>query len=235
MIISFYPGAGGNKFFRSISGLEWQVHGIAYDNLVRDQESQHRYLYENSAEEVSDEDIVLTHCVHTPLVRRLFPSHAITVIAFPFQDCLRREWQLAGRQRYIDRTNHGKQQNFILNLYRSIKDRAWPEITCADEIDRLPQDIKDELSMELTKNQSVNKENTTAYAKLKKKYQDDIESAYEAIIWHENYYNQYPLDISFASKVIYLSNHSEFATHMRSELDLYPSATFDDCWRILHE
>ena len=233
MIIAFYPGAGGNKLFRSLTGQEWQTHRVPYDHLVLGQSTDLRYINENSTVDTGN-DFILTHCVNTPLLKRLFPTQTITVINFPLENCLRREWHLSGHDRYLVKLSLMEKQKSILELYQAVKDSSWIEITREDEIEKLPQNILDELRMHL-ENQRNSKPLETGLARLKQKYHNELESAFEQIKWHKDYYDRYPLDIAYASQTIDLYDCSEFSLHMRSELDLYPSATFNDCWKVLHE
>jgi hypothetical protein len=244
MIISYYPGAGGTKFCNSISGTQWQTHGIAYDkkthdmasdNLWSNETSQPRYLDENSVVAADKNDFILTHCVNTPLIKKLFQTQTIVCIVFPLKDCLRREWRLAGQDRYRSKLKHLERQNSMLDLYHAIKDDSWIEITNVDELEVLSQNIKDELTAEYIKNQPQFARIDAPLARLKQKYEHEIESAFEQITWHKDYYDRYPLDLSHAAQVIELCDCSEFSLHMQHELGLYTSQTFDDCWSVIYE
>ena len=63
-----------------------------------------------------------------------------------------------------------------------------------------------------------------------------INSAYEIISWHINYYHQlYPVDIA-AQQIIDIDNdNTEFSELMRQELSLYHSEIFDQVWNTLNE
>jgi hypothetical protein len=78
MIIAFYPGGGGNRYYHYLQGRRDFDQLTTYDNLLTDQEFSYRYLTSDSL--LLDQELILTHCVNAPLLRRLFPAHTITII-----------------------------------------------------------------------------------------------------------------------------------------------------------
>jgi hypothetical protein len=104
MIIAFYPGAGGNRYYHYINGRNEFDACTTYDHLLNSQKFEYRYLDNDS--KLDDQPTILTHCVDVPLLRKLFPQQTdIRVIVSDLDASLRREWQLAGRHRQQRSTN----------------------------------------------------------------------------------------------------------------------------------
>lgn len=226
MIIAFYPGAGGNKYLLSLHNRQWQTHGRYYDNQVINQPPFYRYLYNDSKSEI-ESGYILTHCVHTPLIKKLWPDKKITVLLFDLKSCLCREWMLKGHNAYIDKLSSPD----MLELYVAIRDPSWPVITCVTDLYNLPCKIKKEFDTEYST--MINP--THPDAVLKKKYSIEIDSALANISWHKKYYNDYPLNLDYCDTLIDNHTTSSFVSHMQKELDLYRSQVYDDCWEQLHE
>jgi len=228
MIISYFPGAGGNRYLRMLRGDEWHSPHQGYDDLIRDQRPDHRYLYPNST--IEKTGIILTHCINTPLIKKICPEHQVVVILGNLQSCLRREWSLYGHSRYWQRIDPVSQD--MLDLYLAVRDPSWPQIDQIEDIGNLPANIKSEFQ----KFQSATTQRicpVDPLDKLKKEYNDRLDSAYAAIQWHLDYYDQYPLDLSQCDSVIDLDGENLFASIMKPELDRYPSELFDRCWEAL--
>lgn len=230
MIICFYPGAGGNRFYRSFSNQEYTSLGQSYDHTVKMQLYQDRYPM-SADHSSSPKPYVLTHCMNTPLVKNIWPDHEIYVIMFDMQPCLRREWILEGHDRYlakkVDMDAHTRKQE----LYDAIKDPSWPTIASVSDIEELPAVIKNEFQARW---QEQNPQSPTGGELVRQKYNILIDSALAAIAWHREYYQRWPVDITCADHVIDLTGESEFARLMRKELALYCSQLFDDCWDSVH-
>ena len=65
---------------------------------------------------------------------------------------------------------------------------------------------------------------------------DKINSAYEIIQWHRDYYNQYPVDFTGAEQVIDIdADNDEFGVLMQTELDRYQSEIFNQVWDTVNE
>jgi len=231
MIISFYPGSGGNKYYRYQQNQEWQTFQKGYDLAVNDQYEGHRYPTKNFVDIHINTDTILTHCLDTALIRSVWPNHKITVIIADVQSSLRREWMLFGHQRYLSRVTDN---NSKLELYQAIKDIKWPNIDSEDQLQQLPNNILKELNNEWNKN-NFKKPELAPLARLKKHYVDLIDSAIESIYWHKNYYQTYPINLTYADTTINVDQGSDdFAQHMKEELNCYKSDLFDHCWKTAH-
>jgi len=227
MIIAYYPGAGGNKYYCNITNREWQTHHQGYDLHVKDQEFQHRYLYHDSVSN-GDFPVILTHCMNTPLIQKIWPNLPIFVILADMHSCLRRQWLLYDLNKYLAQI--GQINPNILEFYEAIKDQSWPMVTDANELENLPLHIQQEIKAQYQE-MMIPK---TPVKIIKKQYFEKIDSACSQILWHKNYYHHYPLDLSQAHKVIDINGTDNFAAHMKIELGLYKSEIFDDCWKECH-
>jgi hypothetical protein len=72
MIIAFYPGAGGNRYYHYSNGRSDFAARTTYDHLLQNQKFEYRYMDSDSL--LPDRDLILTHCVNVPLLRKLFPE-----------------------------------------------------------------------------------------------------------------------------------------------------------------
>jgi len=97
MIIAFYPGGGGNRYYHYLQGRRDFDQLTTYDSLLTDQEFSYRYLTSDSS--LPDQELILTHCVNAPLLRRLFPAHTITIIESDLDASIQREWFLGDQHR----------------------------------------------------------------------------------------------------------------------------------------
>jgi len=99
MIIAFYPGAGGNRYYCYLMGLTDFLPQTTYDYLLKNQNFKYRYLDQNSIG-LTDQPVILTHCVNVPLIRKHFPEHKeIIVIKSNMEKSLKREWYLEDQHR----------------------------------------------------------------------------------------------------------------------------------------
>jgi hypothetical protein len=230
MIISYYPGAGGNKYYRYMQQQEWQTFQKGYDDAVTDQSAKNRYPTDQFVANHTRSDTILTHCLNTALLRSVWPNHKITVIIADMQSCLRREWMLFGHQRYMSRTKHIGSK---LELYHAIKDTHWPDVNTIDDFDQLSTSIMLEFDAEWIKNTPHS--NTDPVTSLKKHYADHIDSAIDEIAWHKNYYKTYPVDLSHADHTVNIAHSQDsFSLHMKQELAGYHSDLFDQCWNTVY-
>jgi hypothetical protein len=219
MIIAFYPGAGGNRYLRMLQELNWTDSNISYDHLVTNQKSQHRYLTGNVSNVT--QDFILTHCLNESHIRSKFPNHSIVFILGNFKKCLQREWILAGHERYIQKNIQHTYDR--IEHYNAFKDNLWPACFTIDDIENLPVSILNEINQEFETMQA--KQHATGIlADLENRIIGKVNSAYEIIRWHKNYYDQYPLLISNESTVIDIECDEDiFSKTMRKELELYNS------------
>jgi organic radical activating enzyme len=93
MIIAFYPGAGGNRYYHYSMGRRDFTQHQTYDHLLTNQPFEYRYL--DSVLNLPDQQLILTHCVNVPLLKQLFPNQTeIVVLQANLDQCLKREWYL---------------------------------------------------------------------------------------------------------------------------------------------
>ena len=229
MIIAFYPGAGGNRYLRQQQGLEWQQPGVAYDHTVMQQLYQNRYLLGTAD---TSQSTVLTHCMNTQHLQHHFPEKDIVFIIGDLGACLQREWVLAGHDRFV-----AKQDTSVadrLEHYAAYKDRAWPECATAQDLLDLPTDILAEVEQDFARN--IVRNNTGVLKELENQMLNKVNSAYEIIKWHQEYYTKYPVDLSGAADVVDIRTHNDiFSTVMREELTRYTSEIFNTVWNKLNE
>ena len=102
MIIAFYPGAGGNRFYHRLQGQTLFDPRTTYDHLLKTQKMEYRYLTTDSVG-IVDQPLILTHCVNVPLLKQHWPEQTeIVVIQSDLDASLKREWTLAGQFREHD-------------------------------------------------------------------------------------------------------------------------------------
>jgi len=231
MIIAFYPGAGGNRYLRMLQKLEWTRTNTAYDSLVPGQKIKHRYLLDD-VDNSDDQTFILTHCLNEPHIRRKLPNHKIVFILGNLKKCLQREWALAGHENFIQK-NIGRECNRIEH-YNAFKDNSWPSCSTIDDINNLPVVILNEVNQDFEKNQKRHTA-TGILADLENHVIGKVNSAYEIVSWHKNYYEQYPLAISNESTIIDITCANDaFSKTMRLELELYNSEIFNEVWNKLN-
>lgn len=231
MIVSFYPGGGGNRYIQYILGNNWNDHQVSYDG-TNNQQFDHRYLLSNIP---APADITLTHSVNSTQIKQLFPDNSIVCIKTDLQQSLRREWMLHGHKRYVQKTT--KIELDRLEHYNNFKDSLWPDVSDISMLDDLPAYIIDEVVNDY--NKITSKLITPPVDKideLKKDYTLQIESSTDIIKWHQEYYKMYPTDFSQVSEIIDVENdNTEFARFMKLELSMYHSEIFDKIWSIVYE
>jgi hypothetical protein len=164
----------------------------------------------------------------------VFPGQAITFIKSNLQASLRREWILHGHKRFVD-LQIQKNVSRLLH-YQAIKDPAWPEIICTEQLNQLPAHILKEVQADYSKVIDQNIDVPALLESMAREWLDKINSAYEIICWHNQYYNTYPVDFSTAHQVVDIDNDDdEFSQLMRKELSLYQSEIFDQVWKVVNE
>lgn len=231
MIIAFYPGAGGNRYLQRLLGNDWTYPHTSYDKINTDQQYKHRYLLDHIPE--SDSQHILTHCMNIKKIQQAFPGHSVVFIKSDLQASLQREWALQGHRRFLDQTV----KNTISRLehYEAIRDPAWPEINTEDQLDQLPNNIKQEVQFDYVKvnNHAINVPGVLA--QFTRNTINKINSAYEIIVWHLDYYEKYPVDFSGAEQVINIDiDNDDFCLLMKTELNLYPSEIFNQVWEAIN-
>jgi len=124
-----------------------------------------------------------------------------------------------------------------LEHYVAFKEFAWPDIVSEDQIDQLPENIKQEVRADYDKVVSDTVVLVpSALTQLTRNTVDKINSAYEIIQWHLDYYDKYPVDFSVAEQVIDIdTDGNEFCQLMQTELSRYHSEIFDQVWSTIDE
>jgi hypothetical protein len=232
MIIAFYPGAGGNRYLQRLLGNNWTQPNTSYDQKTTQLHS-HRYLLDHVPQ--TDSQHILTHCMNSQKIQQAFPGHAIVFIKSDLQASLQREWALYGHQRFLDRTT--KTSVSRLEHYVAFKAPVWPDIVSEDQIDQLPENIKQEVHADYDKVVSDTVVPVpSVLSQLTRNIVDKINSAYEIITWHRAYYEKYPVDFSVAKQVIDIdADGNEFCQLMQTELSRYHSEIFDQVWKAINE
>lgn len=232
MVIAFYPGAGGNRYYRWLNQLEWKQSNKSYDYSVTDQYFENRYLTDPIS---TTAGYALTHAMNYQQIRSAFPEREITYINGSLQKCLKREWVLAGHSRYKQKMS--KKTINRLKHYADYKDERWPMANTIEQLESLPLQILREVELDFI---SLNKESdsdTSDLQQVVKNLSDKAESAYEIINWHFQYYCDFPPNFfgCNSNKVINIeTDDTEFANVMRKELDMYHSEIFDEVWELVH-
>lgn len=231
MIIAFYPGAGGNRFLQLMLGNNWNQHGVSYDKLNQ-QELSHRYLLTGVA--IKADGHILTHCMNSQLIQSKFPGQSIVFIKSERQKSLCREWMLHGHSRYMSTVDHSTLPR--LEHYNAVRDPSWPEISSLSKLESLPANILDEVNNDYQRLVQKKVSPETKIEKLTLECVEKIHSAYENIVWHKNYYNQYPEDFSMAHQIINIDHdQTEFSIFMKQELALYFSELYNKAWSVIYE
>jgi hypothetical protein len=168
-------------------------------------------------------------------IQQTFPGHAIVFINSDLQASLQREWALHGHQRYQDQTQ--KHTASRLEHYRAFRAPGWPDIDCVYQIDQLPENIRQEVQTDYAKVINHTCDMVPGIlAQLTHNTIDKINSAYEIIQWHQNYYNQFPVNFAGAEQVIDIdSDNNEFGALMQTELDRYQNEIFNQVWDAVNE
>jgi hypothetical protein len=227
MIIAFYPGGCGNRYLQYLLGNDWSAYHRSYDNMAS-QLFEHRYLLSSAPPAVQKH--TLTHSINSEQISQAFPNQPIVFIKTDLQQSLRREWMLHGHERFLKKKSRADKSR--IEHYCAIKDSSWPDINSTEMLDSLPAHILKEVNDNYVK---VN--NTTGIiSSMLVEYSDKIESAYENIQWHLDYYKTYPKEFSKVSTIIDIETcDSEFAQVVKNELGLYSSEVFDNVWKRIHE
>jgi hypothetical protein len=232
MIIAFYPGAGGNRYLRSIQGLEWQTSNVSYD-LLTGQDSKNRYLLKESINEyrTGNRNFVLTHCLNASHLKKLFPGYKITYIVSDLKTSLKREWYLKGHDKFVSQQT--VQVLDRLEHYNAFKDKSWPTCNNYADLEMLPSYINDEVIDNYNKN--TQRSGVGILKELETEILNRVNSSYETIKWHKEYYATYPVEFSDDCTVVDITKDQDnFSTVIRREFDLYHSEIFDLAWSKLH-
>jgi hypothetical protein len=231
MIIAFYPGAGGNRYQRMMQNLEWQQPGITYDAVNPGQDFNNRYLLDDAVN--TNKDFILTHCLNTTHLQNKIPGHDIVFVVGDLKACLQREWQLAGHNRYIKKQTVPDLHR--LDHYNAIKDASWPVCASIDELGDLPKHILQEVDQDYKKIVKQHQPAADVLRMLETTAINKVNSSYEIIKWHKEYYSTYPVEFSSKDTVIDIATGTDnFSITMQHELSLCNSEIFNDAWNKLN-
>jgi hypothetical protein len=233
MIIAFYPGAGGNRYLQKLLGNGWAKPHRSYDLANAEQRYEHRYLIDSTKHPASQ--YTLTHCMNSKRIQQVFPGVPIVFINSGLQASLQREWVLHGHQRFVNKNTAGTVPR--LSHYVAIKDPQWPELDSEDQLDTLPLDILQEVKNDYTKVINASADDVPGVLlQLTRNIIGKINSAYEIITWHQQYYQTYPVDFSAATQIINIdTDDNEFSLVMKKEINLYQSEIFNDVWSKIND
>lgn len=232
MIIAFYPGAGGNRYQRMMQNLEWQQPDTSYDAVNLGQNFNNRYLLDDAFN--TDREFVLTHCLNTTHLQNKIPGHDIVFLVGDLKSCLQREWRLAGHDRYIKKQTVPDLHR--LEHYDAIKDASWPVCASLVELDNLPNHIQQEVNQDYKKIVKQQQPAGDILSVLETTAINRVNSSYEIIKWHKEYYSTYPVEFSSKDTVIDIGTGTDdFSITMQRELNLYNSEIFDLVWSKLHD
>lgn len=232
MVIAFFPGAGGNRYLQMLLGNNWKTHRVSYDSKNTEQLFENRYLLTDVAARTAEH--VLTHCMNSRKLKTIFPDKEITFIKSNLKRSLKREWVLHGHNRFMKKQSS---ESFPrVEHYRAFKSWHWPDVDSEEQLDCLPQNILKEVTNDYKKLQSNNVNMPDMLTQLTKECINEINSAYEIIKWHKQYYQEYTVDLSSATKIINIdTDNTEFAALMKVELNLYQNTIFDRVWDKINE
>ena len=212
-VIGFYPGSGGNRFARYIAGLEYNQPNATYDELLTNQHFINRYLSDGA---IIDKDLILTHCLNADHIRSLIPNCNITFLISDLKQSLHREWRLKSHNRF--QPNYS---NIRIEHYNAIKAEHWPDVTSEFELNSLPVHIKIEVDTYFAQVSNLNKPNG--------EYQHLL-SAFATISWHNDYYKNYPVDMTNVTIIDINNDNSPFTKVMQTELTGYIDPIFELAW-----
>jgi hypothetical protein len=174
--------------------------------------------------------------VNSLQISKKIPNVPIIFIKSNLQQSLRREWMLHGHERYLTRKNNNNLTISRLEHYQAFKDPSWPDITEIDMLDNLPPCILTEINKDFNKTNYPDTIRKDTVACLTQDYVNKIESAAETIIWHNDYYKNYPENFSNATEIIDIdTSNTEFSVLVRKELSLYKSELFDNVWKTIND
>ena len=224
-IISYYPGGGGNRYYRCLVDKEWKTPNTSFDfhSEAKEYTSNDKYYLDKSW----DRPFLLTHCRDTALIRRTYPKARITVIKTKLKDALCREWNINGRYREapapdIDPVEH----------YNSIRDESWPECNNAEQLNELAFDIYQEVQKDF---RDVKRQNEVANNTPLSGLIQTVERAWNTIDFHWSYYQDVKVDDDYADQIIDINDdYNLFCVNMQRELEAQSNELFDEVWKVYY-
>ena len=112
---------------------------------------------------------------------------------------------------------------------------AWPVCVSITDLDNLPKHVLQEVEQDYKKNVKQQQPATDILCMLETAAIDKVNSSYESIKWHKEYYSTYPVEFSNLDTVIDIrTGTDDFSITMQRELNLYNSEIFNDTWNKLN-
>ena len=215
-VISYYPGAGGNRYYRQLTNQTWNETGAIYDYLREAKQYTGADKYHLNPK--WSEHFLLTHVRDTQLIRKVYPNSYITAIACDLKSALCREWKANGIELYRKR----KTRPDRVVHYNAIRDPSWPVCNSLNELAQLPAGVSFEVDQDYQL--TVDREFSTE--------QLFRESAEQTIAWHVDYYrNDTGVDDTAADRVVDIErSDTDFACAMQQEFKRCQDSVFDSVW-----
>jgi hypothetical protein len=154
MIIAFYPGAGGNRYYHYLLGTTDFAAHTTYDHLLKNQRPEYRYL--TADQDLPDQDLILTHCVNTPLLKQLFPGHKITIIKSNLTNSLQRAWYLEEQHRDKDMPDLLEHAKAHVSYHKKYYAQYPMDTQGADTVIDIDNDLSDFAHMMRTELTTIN-------------------------------------------------------------------------------
>jgi len=222
MLLGYYPGGGGHRYYEYCNNRDFSRTDIAYDGLV----NLPRDIYLDENNQIQDKlcSTILLHCVNYDRIHQETGRSDIVIIKSDLQKSLCREWSIKGKYKPMFFREKFSDEEFLIDLYQSIKDPTWPDVRSFTEYKKLPIQIYQEVEAEFNKNKTLISVQGV---------HNFLNAAYTAIIWHHELYQKYPLDPGAGRLVDIDTDETEFGHVMRRELNLYQNnKLFNFAWDV---
>lgn len=93
MIIAFYPGGGGNRFYQWLNGRRLFDATVGYDRENPYQAKINRYPTHSNQSQLLDFPCVFTHCMNYNFIVQCWPGHdQVYFVSADIVKSLRRQW-----------------------------------------------------------------------------------------------------------------------------------------------
>jgi hypothetical protein len=123
VVISYYPGSGGNRLAWHLLNLDWQscpdssLHDTPHPipSINYEDRDIRPYPVASTRVETRPNDIELTHCVNSKLLKHHFPGRRIVKIKSHLARSLSRHWQVFA-QAYFEQEIRMISRSFALTL-----------------------------------------------------------------------------------------------------------------------
>jgi hypothetical protein len=226
MIIGYYPGGGGHRYYQYSNNQDFAKIDTAYDDLVNLPYCG-LYLDKNGQVKNTSFNTILLHSVNYDRIYQETGRTDIVIIKSNLKKSLCREWSLKGKYRPMFFPEELSDEALLIELYQSIKDPSWPDLKNFAEYKMLPKQIYKEVEIEFNKNKTL---------MSRQGIYNFLIAAYTAIIWHQDLYKKYPMDPGPAQVVDVDADNTEFTEVMRRELKLYQNnKLFNFVWNVYED